>query len=220
MATPELVAAAVGAASAANAVSSAGSSPGGLTAADAQVLSAILPLMTGAMTAAVALVAVWLTHRYALKREAIKLDQEAKERRQATRRDRLEKLVALVDEAVEQEVERGMRKGRDLLLLGSGGFKYSPLAVNAEPLRAARSIQSLYFPELTDGLLEMQTAAGRYSAFLSDEWDFAAPPDGPGRWLAKRADSYADRNAEALRPMVAARDAITTTARAILVKVL
>jgi hypothetical protein len=172
----------------------------------------------GAVVSAVVAIAVtWLAHRYASRREASRTRREADGARKALQREKLEALVASVDEWV------GAREGY-VTRIASYGFRRVPgrsppqfeRTGGPSALDRAAAIAELYFPELDADIKQLHQATLLHTEYTNGE--LVLLRDHPDTWLRDHAVGFTQRGAEASKALTQARARIARHARQLLIE--
>lgn len=167
------------------------------------------------MSAVVAVAVTWLVHRYAARRELSRLRRETDAARKALQREKLEALVAAVEEWV------GAREGY-VTRIASYGFRRVPgrspplfeRTGGPSALDRAAAIGELYFPELDADIEQLQQAAHLHTEYTNGE--LALLREHPDTWLRDHAVGFTQRGAEASKALTQARARIARHARRLL----
>lgn len=164
----------------------------------------------------VAVLATWLAHIFAAKRESRKDHFNAETSRQEMLRDRLEKLVALVSRHCEQR----LRAGHYVAMMGVHHAKGLPVPSqeapmsDLEPLDEADALQLLYFPDLSQLFSDLHEANQVHLAFTYEETQQIGSD--VKKWAAQSMPTFGTRNAQAAEQLLIHRRRLAQMARKIL----
>lgn len=158
-------------------------------------------LLYGIAAAAIALLSAQLatviTHRLTAKRERTKLELEARERRQDVLRDKLEAILKLIEESLEQLETRADFPIPVAATLAAGAvvpWTYDKLT-NDSFVRA-QALVVLYFPLLQSDLLNLAKLAQVCRRLMMDELEVIRKD--PRAWLSSSQPDYWNRWEKAL----------------------
>lgn len=184
-----------------------------------QVWALYVTLGNAIISGVVALFTIWLSHVYTSERETKKDRAAAIQARQAMRREKLEKLVALVYEYSTLRHREAMRIAEIGIsaALGTQG-PADPEQPSIDPLDEAAALQMLYFPELATAIQQVRVAGQVHLVWVAAEIDRMARD--AQEWSANSRPTYGPRAAIAHGQLSVSQNILAEHARQLLQEML